>query len=57
MCERCTGYGHGYAAGKSKAHDEIRVGNWRGHGPGCGCEPCQTVRAIKSAIAHGPPLA
>ena len=51
MCEWCAGYGHGYAAGNAKAHDEFRVGYWRDHGPGCGCEPCQTVRAAFVAAA------
>ena len=43
-------YGVGYAAGKAKAHDELRVGFWRGHGLGCGCEPCRTVRSVKATI-------
>ena len=44
-------YGRGYADGKAKAHFEMRVGYWRGHAHLCGCEPCQTVRAITAAVA------
>lgn len=43
------GYGEGYAAGKDKVHFEIRNLDWQTHDPiggRCGCEPCQTVRAV-----------
>ena len=45
-------YGQGYADGKAKAHFEMRVGYWRGHDRRCGCEVCQTYRAVKAAIEH-----
>ena len=49
------GYEDGYAAGKSKAHFEVR--NRQG-GDGhdinvCGCEPCITVRTVLSNTAAG----
>ena len=50
-------YGYGYADGKAKAHDELRVGFWSGHGRGCGCEPYQTVRSVTATLEGGPPLA
>ena len=36
--------GLGYAAGKDKAHFEVR--NLSGHARGCGCEPCITTRSV-----------
>ena len=45
----CACYGSGYTNGKDKAHFEVRT--WDGgHADGCGCEPCQTVRAVAHAI-------
>ena len=42
-------YGNGYAAGKAKAHDEVR--NWRpgSHDPRCGCNICLTSLAVLAA--------
>ena len=45
-CPRCDDYGDGYAAGKDKAHFELRTWELGAHAPGCGCEPCETVRVI-----------
>ena len=39
-----VGYGEGYAAGKNKAHFEVR--KTADHASGCGCEPCKTRRVI-----------
>ena len=46
VCARCDAYGDGYAAGKAKAHFELRLWETAAHAPGCGCEPCETVRVI-----------
>ena len=43
-------YGAGYTHGKDKAHFEVRM--WDGsHSRDCGCEPCETVRAVIAAVA------
>ena len=48
-------YGSGYAHGKEKAHFELRT--WDGsHAGDCGCEPCQTVRAVIGALSKQPGL-
>ena len=48
-------YGSGYAHGKDKAHFELRT--WTGaHAGDCGCEPCQTVRAVIGALSKQPGL-
>lgn len=44
--EPCACYAEGYAHGKDKAHFEARVVLDSNHAPGCGCEPCKTVREI-----------
>ena len=44
--EPCPCFGQGYAAGKDKAHFELRHHTEAGHAGGCGCEPCRTLRAI-----------
>lgn len=41
-----SAYKRGYAAGKVKAHSEIR--NLGGHSADCHCEPCKTVRIVQS---------
>ena len=46
----CGCYGEGYAAGKDKAHFEVRVlAEGPPHGSGCGCEPCLTIGAVLAA--------
>ena len=40
----CGCFGAGWAAGKDKAHLEIRTILERNHAGDCGCEPCITVR-------------
>ena len=44
-CRLCDVYHAGYAAGKAKAHFELRALD---HDPaaGCGCEPCKTARIV-----------
>ena len=44
-CQLCDVYHAGYAAGKVKAHFELRALD---HDPaaGCGCEPCKTARIV-----------
>ena len=42
-------YGQGYAAGKAKAHFEIRTLHGAGHVEGCNCEPCITVAVVLEA--------
>ena len=42
-------YLRGYAAGKEKAHFEVRNILDAGHDAGCGCEPCVTVRILLTA--------
>ena len=44
-------FGQGYAAGKDKAHFEVR--NLSGHSRGCGCEPCITTRSVIARHARG----
>lgn len=39
-------YGRGYAAGKEKAHFDVRHILDDGHANDCGCEPCKTVRIV-----------
>ena len=42
-------YGDGFAAGKEKAHFELRYHNWESHnadGKPCWCENCITYRTI-----------
>ena len=49
----CGCYGEGYAAGKDKAHFEIRaLAEAQPHGRGCDCEPCLTVRALIAALVR-----
>lgn len=47
---RCDDYGDGYAAGKAKAHFELRSWELGEHAPTCGCDPCQTVRVVVRKI-------
>ena len=49
-----AGYAQGYADGKAKALDEIRMRlqDPDGHGRGCGCVPCGVVRLV-SSVAVG----
>ena len=42
----CPCYGAGYAAGKDKAHFELRSHVRDNHDAGCGCRPCVTLRGI-----------
>lgn len=44
--ETCACYGEGYAHGKDKAHLEVRTVLDSKHAENCGCEPCNTVRAV-----------
>ena len=49
----CGCYGEGYAAGKDKAHFEVRaLAEGREHGPGCECAPCQTSKALIAALVR-----
>ena len=41
-------YGEGYAAGKTKCHEELR--GWSPHARRCGCEPCLTVAAVVKTV-------
>ena len=54
--DRCPCYGEGYAAGKDKAHFEVR--RLDSHAARCGCEPCITVREVAAKLAgvSKPPL-
>ena len=52
--EDLDAYGQGYAAGKDKAHFEIRHHLGAEHAASCGCEPCITVRAVLAAAGGGP---
>ena len=46
----CGCYGEGYAAGKDKAHFEVRaLAEGPPHGSGCGCDPCLTIGALLAA--------
>ena len=46
----CGCYGEGYAAGKDKAHFEVRaLAEGPPHGSGCGCESCRTIGAVLAA--------
>ena len=50
--EACGCYCEGYAAGKDKTHSEVRsIAAEGNHAPGCGCEPCVTIRAVLAAYA------
>ena len=40
LCAECQGYAEGYAAGKQKAHAEVRLWELGAHEPDCGCNPC-----------------
>ena len=42
----------GYAVGKNKAYFEVRNILGAGHDAGCGCEPCQTLRAVALQLAR-----
>ena len=49
----CGCYGEGYAAGKDKAHFEVRaLAEAQPHGRGCDCGPCQTSRALIAALVR-----
>ena len=42
--------GPDYAAGKDKAHFEVRaLAEGPPHGSGCGCDPCRTIGAVLAA--------
>ena len=46
----CGCYGEGYAAGKDKAHFEVRaLAEGPPHGSGCGCDPGRTIGAVLAA--------
>ena len=49
-CDRCHDYGLGWAAGKDKAHEELRGGSWRMHVGCCGCELCRTRARMKDRM-------
>ena len=42
----------GYAAGKDKAHFEVRNVLEASHADHCGCEPCITVRIVALQLAR-----
>ena len=42
----CAAYDASYVAGKDDAHAELRAWQLGDHAATCGCELCQTVRAI-----------
>ena len=46
----CVCYGAGYAAGKEKAHHELRRHIRENHAAGCGCQPCVTLRGIVTPL-------
>ena len=46
LCALCQGYAEGYAAGKQKAHDEVRLWKLGAHEPDCGCDPCLSALAV-----------
>ena len=48
--EPCPCYGAGYAAGKNKAHFELRHHLDANHAARCGCEPCRTLREIVAPV-------
>lgn len=50
--EACGCWGNGYAAGKDKAHFEVRNVLDGSHAGGCGCEPCITVRIVALQLAR-----
>ena len=52
-CPACDGYSIGYVAGKTKAHFELRAGDWKQHDETCNCAPCLTVRSIMFAVCSG----
>ena len=45
-CELCDAYNEGYAAGKDKAHAELRAGDYLSHPDEDGCAPCLTFKHI-----------
>ena len=49
VCMEDYFYGNGYAAGKAKAHEEVRYWTPGLHDPGCGCNVCLTARSILAA--------
>ena len=44
-------YMDGYAAGKAKAHAEIRAMEPQQHMQGCKCEPCKTILSILTKLS------
>ena len=44
--ELCACYAEGYAAGKEKAHFEVRTILDSNHAESCGCESCKTIREV-----------
>ena len=48
--DECACYGAGYAAGKDKAHFELRHHVRANHAARCGCEPCRTLREIVAPV-------
>ena len=52
LCQRCDDYGDGYAHGKAAAHAEVRHWEPGAHAASCGCEPCQTARAVQQAVKN-----
>ena len=46
LCALCQGYVEGYASGKQKAHDEVRMWELGSHEPDCGCNPCLSARVV-----------
>ena len=49
-CELCDAYDDGYSAGKDKMAAEIEaVLDAKNHAAGCGCRPCQLIRAVLEA--------
>ena len=46
LCALCQGYVEGYASGKQKAHDEVRMWELGAHEPDCGCNPCLSARVV-----------
>ena len=52
-CSLCDTCGEGYVAGKNEAHFELRLWEPGDHAPGCGCDPCQTIRIVVAAQGRG----
>ena len=42
----CAAHDLGWTYGKSRAHDEVRAWEPAGHHPTCGCDPCQSGKAV-----------